>query len=391
MNRKKVMGGYGYGKKKKMYGGSRMKAQSGNGKFRARNKKTGAIRTFDTQEAYNDFLLNSDEGADFIAMGRESGEAKKPAAKKSTPKSSGYKPDGMKQSNSSERVKAEGKKVSRTPKEGMFYLKDEQGNFVFYPKGKFNDASMRTAAERALPGSAGKVSQGTVDDIFMDERPDQMKKMKTKKPPKIDVKRDDDIIMKSKEVKFDAPSKPKADGSKDVAKSKVDAAKAKQAKKTQRATDRAAKKAKAPSMRAEKRAVRQNTRQQVQDIKREGRQERKAIRRGMAQAGLSSSKAAPALGSSLRKARGNQPLQIQAISQQRSQIAPPELTRKDRRKIKRTTKKVDKIMKKAQAGLKDAPEGNKGKGLRNLSKEVRNKMGFKKNGGKRGKMKDRRR
>ena len=45
MNRKKVMGGYGYGKKKKMYGGSRMKAQSGNGKFRARNKKTGAIRT----------------------------------------------------------------------------------------------------------------------------------------------------------------------------------------------------------------------------------------------------------------------------------------------------------------------------------------------------------
>lgn len=379
--RKKMMGGYGY-----------KKAQSGNpGKFRARNKKTGAIRTFDTEEAYNDFLLESDEGADFIAMGRESGEAAKPAAKKSTPKSSGYKPDGMKQSNSSERVKAESKRVSRTPKEGMFYLKDEDGNFVFYPKGRFNDASMRTAAEKMLPGSAGKVSQGTVDDIFMEERPDQMKKMETKKP-KVEVKRsDDELVMPSKEIKFDAPSKPKADGSKDVAKSKVDAAKAKQAKKTQRATDRAAKKAKAPSMRAEKRAVRQNTRQQIQDIKREGRQERKAIRRGMAQASLSPSGAAPALGSSLTRARGNTPQRIQATSRQRGQMPPPELTRKDKRKIKRTTKKVDKIRKKAQAGLKDTPEGNKGKGLRNLPKEVRNKMGFKRDGGKRGKMKDRRR
>ena len=47
-------------------------------------------------------------------------------------------------------------------------------------------------------------------------------------------------------------------------------------------------------------------------------------------------------------------------------------------------------MKKAQAGLKDAPEGTKGKGLKKLPTEVRNKMGFKKNGGKKGKMKDRR-
>lgn len=274
MNRKKTIGGYGYGKKKKMYGGSRMKAQSGNGKLRARNKKTGAIRTFDTEEAYNDFLLNSDEGADFIAMGRGSNEAKKPAAKKPAPTAKG--------TNTSSAVSAAGKKVSRTPKEGMFYLKDEKGNFVFYPQGK--GPSMRTAAEKMLPGSAGKVSQGTVDNIFMDERPDQMKKMET------EVKRPDDLVMPSKEIKFDSPAKPKADGSKDVAKSKVDAAKAKQAKKTQRATDRAAKKAKAPSMRAEKRNVRQNTRQQIQDIKREGRQERKAIRRGMAESGLRNGK-----------------------------------------------------------------------------------------------------
>jgi len=191
-----------------------------------------------------------------------------------------------------------------------------------------------------------------------------MKKMETKKP-KVEVKRSDDLVMPSKEIKFDAPSKPKADGSKDVAKSKVDAAKAKQAKKTQRATDRAAKKAKAPSMRAEKRAVRQNTRQQIQDIKREGRQERKAIRRGMAQSGLSDSRTAPALGSSLTRARGNTPQRIQATSRQRGQMPPPELTRKDKRKIKRTTKKVDKIRKRAQPGLRD--------------------------GGKRGKMKDRRR
>ena len=345
---KKMGGGYGY-----------KKAQSGNtGKFRAKNKKTGAIRTFDTQEAYGNFLLDSDEGADFVAMGRESGEAKKPAAKKSTPTAN----RPAKGTNTGSAVSAAGKKVSRTPKEGMFYLKDEQGNFVFYPQGK--GPSMRTAAEKILPGSAGKVSQGTVDDIFMEERPDQMKKMETKKP-KVEVKRSDDLVMPSKEIKFDAPSKPKADGSKDVAKSKVDAAKAKQAKKTQRVTDRAAKKAKAPSMRAEKRAVRQNTRQQIQDIKREGRQERKAIRRGMAQSGLSDSRTAPALGSSLTRARGNTPQRIQATSRQRGQMPPPELTRKDKRKIKRTTKKVDKIRKRAQPGLRD--------------------------GGKRGKMKDRRR
>jgi len=341
-----MMGGYGY-----------KKAQSGNpGKFRARNKKTGAIRTFDTQEAYDNFLLDSDEGADFVAMGRESGEAKKPAAKKSTPTAN----RPAKGTNTGSAVSAAGKKVSRTPKEGMFYLKDEQGNFVFYPQGK--GPSMRTAAEKILPGSAGKVSQGTVDDIFMEERPDQMKKMETKKP-KVEVKRSDDLVMPSKEIKFDAPSKPKADGSKDVAKSKVDAAKAKQAKKTQRVTDRAAKKAKAPSMRAEKRAVRQNTRQQIQDIKREGRQERKAIRRGMAEAGMPPKK---------KKVRKSTP----ADNPRGVQIKAP-----SRRAGVKT----------ANVGLKDTPEGNKGKGLRNLSKEVRNKMGFKKNGGKRGKMKDRRR
>lgn len=364
--RKKMMGGYGY-----------KKAQSGNGKFRAKNKNTGAIRTFDTQEAYNDFLLNSDEGADFIAMGRESGEAKKPAAKKSTPTVNRQ----AKGPNTGSAVRAAGKKVSRTPKEGMFYLEDEKGNFVFYPDVK-DGASMRTAAEKMLPGSAGKVSQGTVDDIFMKERPDQMKKMETKGLPKVDVERDDDIIMKSKEVKFDAPSKPKADGSKAVAKSKVDAAKAKQAKKTQRATDRAAKKAKAPSMRAEKRAVRQNTRQQIQDIKREGRQERKAIRRGMAESGMPPK----AKKSTLAKSTpADNPRKVQTKSPSRragvkTANAAPSIN--PSAKLSR---------KKAQAGLKDAPEGNKGKGLRNLPKEVRNKMGFKRNGGKKGKMKDRRR
>ena len=341
--RKKMMGGYGM--KKKMYGGTKM-MRAGGKKYAAKNRSTGKIKYFDNEEAYLSFVLDSPEGANFQEMGLVDvpGTAPKPTAKRP---------------NTPSAVSAAGKKVSRTPKAGMFYLEDEKGNFVFYPEVK-DGASMRTAAEKMLPGSAGKVKQGTVDDIFMKERPDQMKKMKTKEAPKVDVKSDDNIIMKSREVKFDAPSKPKADGSKAVAKSKVDAAKAKQAKKTQRATDKAAKKAKAPSMRAEKRAVRQNTRQQIQDIKREGRQERKAIRRGMAEAGMMK-----------KKGTGG--------------------------------------MKKAQAGLKDAPEGNKGKGLRSLPKGVRNKMGYKKMGGttrmggdmmqkglggkrkKNGKMKDRRR
>lgn len=46
-------------------------------------------------------------------------------------------------------------------------------------------------------------------------------------------------------------------------------------------------------------------------------------------------------------------------------------------------------VKKGTGGLKDVPSDNKG--LPNLPKSVRNKMGYKKNGGKKGKMKDRRR
>jgi len=46
-------------------------------------------------------------------------------------------------------------------------------------------------------------------------------------------------------------------------------------------------------------------------------------------------------------------------------------------------------VKKEMGGLKDVPSDNKG--LPNLPKSVRNKMGYKKNGGKKGKMKDRRR
>ena len=183
----------------------------------------------------------------------------------------------------------------------------------------------------------------------MSERPDQMKKMKTKEAPKAKTSErglKDMGIEKSKEVKFDAPAKPKADGSKNVAKSKVDAVKAKQAKKTQKATDRAAKKTKAPSMRAEKRAVRKDTRQQVQDIKREGRQERKAIRRGMAQSGLPAVKP---LGSGIK------PITPEALAEmQRNRPAtPPVLTKKDKRSIKRTTKKVDKILSKGMGGKKD--------------------------------------
>ena len=184
--------------------------------------------------------------------------------------------------NSPARVREEGKKISRTPKEGMFYLKDEKGNFVFYPKSKFTDASMRTAAEKMLPGSAGKVSQGTVDDVFMEERPDQIKKMKRAPAPKAktsDRALKDIGIQESKEIKFDSPA-PKADASKAVSKSKVEAAKEKQAAKTAKAKARAEKKPKTPSAGAMKRQIRQNTRQAVRDIKKEGRQERKAIRRG---------------------------------------------------------------------------------------------------------------
>ncbi len=191
--------------------------------------------------------------------------------------------------NSSAKVKSAGRKVSRKPKEGDFYLKDKNGNFVFYPKGT-KDASMRTAAERMLPGGDGKVSQGTVDDLFMEERPDQMKKMKTKEAPKAKTNErglKDMGIQKSKEVTFDGPSKPKAkakatatakpkaDGSKSVVKSKADAIKARQDKKTQKVTDRVAKS-----------NVRKNTRKEIQDVREEGRQARKAIRRGTAQSGM---------------------------------------------------------------------------------------------------------
>lgn len=297
---KKMMGGYGM--KKKMYGGAkRMKAQGGLGigSPYIYDSSTGRYTLYATKEAARKAAegrrgvrvgdsLDADDYKIYKSQGAANPKKEKtPAKTRSTTKA-----QQRNMPNSTVRVREEGRKVSRTPKEGMFYVTDEDGNYAFYPKSKFNDASMRTAAEKMLPGSAGKVSQGTVDDIFMKERPDRMKKMKTPKPAVKSKTAEDIGIQKSKEIKFDAPAKPKADGSKDVAKSKVDAAKAKQAKKTQRATDRAAKKAKAPSMRAEKRTVRQNTRQQIQDIKREGRQERKAIRRGMAEAGMGSMKKA---------------------------------------------------------------------------------------------------
>ena len=187
--------------------------------------------------------------------------------------------------NSSAKVKSAGRKVSRKPKEGDFYLKDKNGNFVFYPKGT-KDASMRKAAERMLPGGDGKVSQGTVNNLFMEERPDQMKKAKKIEAPKAKINErslKDMGIEKSKEVTFDGPSKPKAkatakpkaDGSKSVVKSKADAIKARQDKRTQKVTDKVAKS-----------NVRKNTRKEIQDVREEGRQARKAIRRGTAQSGI---------------------------------------------------------------------------------------------------------
>jgi len=248
---------------------------------------------------------------------KSQGAAPAAPAAPAKPKASGVKPASG--PNTSGAVRSAGRKVSRTPKEGMFYLKDSKGNYVFYPQVK-DGASMRTAAEKALPGSAGKVQQGTVDDLFMKERPDQMKKMEARMPTSKAKTSDralkDMGIQESKEVKFDSPA-PKADASKAVSKSKVEAAKEKQAAKTAKAKARAEKKPKTPSAGAMKRQVRQNTRQAVRDIKREGRQERKAIRRGM-----------------------------------------------------------------AESGLRAVPEGGKGKGLSKLPKAVRNKMGYKKYGGK---------